>query len=111
MPIFKGLLARPDLYLEWELEVDNIFTSQFHGHDQVWAAVSTFYDYASTWWDEYCDLYPDYIPSIWHDLKLAMRYNFIPSSYTRKMLCKLQNLKQGSSTVEEYYHALQITMF
>jgi hypothetical protein len=65
----------------------------------------------STWWDEYCDLYPDYIPTTWPYLKLAMRYKFVPSSYTRKMLHKLENLEQGSDTVEEYYNALKITLF
>lgn len=111
IPIFEGFLAQPDMYLDWELQVDDIFAHHFHEHNQVWAAVSSFAEYASTWWDEYCDLYPDYIPTTWPDLKLAMRYKFVPSSYTRKMLHKLENLEQGSDTVEEYYNALKITLF
>ena len=92
MPIFEGFLDRPELYLDWELEIDDIFSRHVREHKQVRAATSTFYDYASTWWDEYCDLYPEYIPTTWKDLKLAIRYKFVPSYYTRNMIRKLKHL-------------------
>lgn len=60
-------------------------------------------DLASTWWDEYCHLYPDYIPTTWEYLKLGMRNQFVPSYYTRNTRRKLEYIEQGSDTMEEYY--------
>ena len=39
-----------------------------------------------------------------------MRYKFVPSYYTRDMVKKLQNLKQGNDTVKEYYDVLETTL-
>src|SRR3954464_7144903 len=38
-----------------------------------------------------------------------MRYRFVPSYYTRDKVRNLQNLKQGTKTVSEYYDALETT--
>jgi hypothetical protein len=109
IPHFHGRL-RPDLYIEWEFEINDIFVSHnFLEHKKVKTAISAFKDFASIWWNEYCSLYPDYIPNTWNDLKLAMRYRFVPSYYTRDKVRKLQNLKQGTKTVSEYYDALETT--
>ena len=40
-------------------------------------------------------------------MKRAMRARFVPSYYSRDLLNKLQRLRQGSNTVEEYYQELQ----
>src|SRR3954468_24633618 len=109
IPHFHGRL-RSDLYIEWEFEINDIFVSHnFLEHKKVKTAISAFKDFASIWWNEYCSLYPDYIPNTWNDLKLAMRYRFVPSYYTRDKVSKLQNLKQGTKTVSEYYDALETT--
>jgi hypothetical protein len=39
-----------------------------------------------------------------------MRHRFVPSYYARDLLNKLQRLKQGTHTVEEYYQELQTGM-
>jgi hypothetical protein len=39
-----------------------------------------------------------------------MRARFVPSYYARDMINKLQQLKQGGGSVEEYYQELQIGM-
>ena len=39
-----------------------------------------------------------------------MRYRFVPSYYTRDMVKKLQNLKQGNRSVKEYYDDLETTL-
>ncbi len=39
-----------------------------------------------------------------------MRARFVPSYYARDMLNKLQQLKQGGTSVEEYYQAQQMGM-
>jgi hypothetical protein len=39
-----------------------------------------------------------------------MRARFVPSYYARDLLHKLQQLRQGTKTVEEYYQELQMGM-
>lgn len=103
--------SRPDLYIEWESAINEIFVSHnFSEHKKVLLAIDTFTAFAPLWWNEYCRSYPDYIPTTRHDLKLAMQYKFVPSYYTRDMVKKLQNLKQGNDTVKEYYDALETTL-
>jgi hypothetical protein len=96
MPPFHGRYD-PAFYIEWEFEINDIFVSHnFSERKRIQTATSTFTDFASLWWNEYCRSYPAYIPNTWHDLKLAMRYRFVPSRYTCDMVKKLQNLNQGS---------------
>ena len=110
MPPFAGR-PKPDLYIEWEIALNAIFVSHnFSEHTKVKSAISAFTGFAVIWWNEYCRLYPAYIPNTWNDIKLAMRHKFIPSYYTRDMVKKLQNLKQGTHTVTEYYDALETTL-
>lgn len=40
-------------------------------------------------------------------MKRAMRARFVPSYYSRDLLNKLQHLRQGNNTVEDYYQELQ----
>jgi predicted enzyme involved in methoxymalonyl-ACP biosynthesis len=39
-----------------------------------------------------------------------MRARFVPSYYARDLLHKLQQLRQGTKSVEEYYQELQMSM-
>ena len=39
-----------------------------------------------------------------------MRARFVPSYYARDLLNKLQQLRQGAKSVEEYYQELQMGM-
>ena len=103
--------SNPALYIEWEFELNDIFASHnFTKRKKIKSAISTFTDFAYSWWSEYCRSYPDYIPTTWDDLKLAMRYRFVPSYYTRDMVRKLEQLNQGSKTVREYYDVLETTL-
>jgi hypothetical protein len=43
-------------------------------------------------------------------LKVLMRHKFVSSYYARDLFNKLQRLKQGTHSVEEYYQELQIGM-
>jgi hypothetical protein len=54
--------------------------------------------------------HPDDIPQTWVALKRVMRVRFVPSYYTHDLINKLQQLKQGAKSVEEYYQELQIGM-
>jgi hypothetical protein len=52
--------------------------------------------------------YPNDIPQTWIALKRVMWARFVPSYYARDLINKFQQLKQGSSTVNEYYHEFKI---
>jgi len=41
---------------------------------------------------------------------MLMRHRFVPPNYARDMLNKLQRLRQGTNSVEEYFQELQIGM-
>jgi hypothetical protein len=59
-------------------------------------------EYALFEWKHICR--HNNIPQYWNDFKLLFREAFIPAYYVDHLLAKLDNLKQGSSTVNEYYH-------
>jgi hypothetical protein len=59
---------------------------------------------------EYGKKHPNDIPQSWIALKRVMWARFVPSYYTRDLINKLQQLKQGAKSVEEYYQELQIGM-
>ena len=48
------------------------------------------------------------VPDSWADFKLLFRDAFVPAYYADHLLAKLDNLKQGSRTVKEYYHVFKI---
>jgi hypothetical protein len=62
------------------------------------------------WWVEYGKKHPNDIPQTWIALKRVMRARFVSSYYARDLINKLQQLKQGARSVEEYYQELQIGM-
>jgi hypothetical protein len=59
---------------------------------------------------EYGKKHANDIPQNWIALKQVMRARFVPSYYARDLINKLQQLKQGAKSVEEYYQELQIGM-
>jgi hypothetical protein len=59
---------------------------------------------------EYDKKHSNDIPQTWIALKRVMRARFVPSYYARDLINKLQQLKQGAKSVEEYYQELQIGM-
>jgi hypothetical protein len=46
----------------------------------------------------------------WTEMKREMRARFVPKHYKRDLFDKLQNLKQGSKYVEEYYKEMEQAM-
>jgi len=43
----------------------------------------------------------------WYDLKECMHARFVPPYYRKELLLKLQQLQQGSSSVDEYFKELE----
>ena len=83
---------------------------QYPEDRHVAAAVCEFTSFASVWWSEHCRLYHDNIPTTWASLKTAMRTRWVPPYYQRELLQKLQHLRQGKKSVDEYYQKLQTGM-
>ncbi|KAL4387363.1 hypothetical protein GQ457_09G018060 [Hibiscus cannabinus] len=46
----------------------------------------------------------------WNEMKLIMRKRFVPSHYHRELYQKLQNLKQGSRTVEDFFKEMEMAI-
>ena len=98
----------PDAYLTWELETEQRFTClNYPDERRVTAAICEFTGFASIWWSEHCRLYHDNIPTTWAALKTVMRTRWVPPYYQRELLQRLQRLRQGKNSVEEYYQELQ----
>jgi hypothetical protein len=110
IPPFDGKYD-PDAYITWEIAVDQKFVChEFPENTRVRAATSEFTDFASVWWIEYAKKNPNNVPQTWDALKRVMRARFVPSYYARDLLHKLQQLRQGTKSVEEYYQELQMGM-
>ncbi len=110
IPPFDGKYD-PDAYITWEIAVDQKFAChEFPENARVRAATSEFTDFASVWWIEHGKKNPNNMPQTWDALKRVMRARFVPSYYARDMLNKLQQLRQGTKSVEEYYQELQMGM-
>jgi len=68
---------------------------------RVRQATSEFKDFAIIWWT---GLAADgSMPSIWEELKVAMRDRFVPPSYHRDLRKNLLCLEQGDKPVQDYY--------
>ncbi|ONK68197.1 uncharacterized protein A4U43_C05F8650 [Asparagus officinalis] len=47
---------------------------------------------------------------MWEEMKRVMRKRFVPSYYYRELYNKLQSLRQGNRSVEEYYKEIEVAM-
>ncbi|MEJ2528348.1 MAG: hypothetical protein P8Y49_09840, partial [Sulfurovaceae bacterium] len=72
-----------------------------------------FSGYALTWWNQLQEnqlvLGRNYIDT-WAEMKRVMRRRFVPSSYQRDLRNRLQNLRQGSKSVDDYYKEMELLL-
>ncbi|XP_010468759.1 PREDICTED: uncharacterized protein LOC104748876 [Camelina sativa] len=110
IPAFHGT-SNPDAYLEWEQKIELIFVCQeVIEVNKVKLAVTEFYDYALSWWDQLVTSRRrtgDMPIDTWNQLKAVMRRRFVPSYYHRDLHQRLRNLVQGSKTVEENFKEME----
>ncbi|KAK1697600.1 hypothetical protein QYE76_014297 [Lolium multiflorum] len=103
-----------EAYLSWALKVDKIFRiHNYSGAKKVAMASLEFEDYANTWWEQVLTLREEKgEPPIdtWEDMKKEMHARFVPTHYMTDLFNKLQKLKQGTKTVEEFYKEMELTM-
>ncbi|XP_031375623.1 uncharacterized protein LOC116190098 [Punica granatum] len=113
IPPFQGK-SDPDIYIEWERRVELVFDCHNYSEEKkVKLAAVAFTDYAIVWWDQLTvsrRRNGERPIDNWEGMKAVMRRRFVPSHYYRDLYLKLQNLKQGSKTVEEYHKEMEIAM-
>jgi uncharacterized protein (DUF2249 family) len=104
----------PEAYLEWEKKIELIF--DYHNcseEKKVKLVAIDFIDYAIIWWDELVTnrrRNHERPVETWGELKALMRQRFVPSHYYRDLYQKLQNLTQGSRSVEDYHKEMEVAM-
>ncbi|KAK1686522.1 hypothetical protein QYE76_047370 [Lolium multiflorum] len=113
MPKFKGE-EDAEAYLSWALKVDKIFRiHNYSGAKKVAMASLEFEDYANTWWEQVLTLREEKgAPPIdtWEEMKEEMQARFVPTHYETDLFNKIQKLKQGTKTVEEFFKEMELTM-
>ncbi|XP_066396019.1 uncharacterized protein [Miscanthus floridulus] len=104
----------PEAYFTWKLKVDKIFRQHNYAEEKKLAMASLeFEGYALIWWEQ---LLHDHEEdgenpiATWEEMKRKMRTRFVPKHYRRDLFDKLQNLKQGSFSIEEYYKDMENAM-
>ena len=114
LPLYAGMFD-PHAYIYWELKVDAEFDNydlsehdnyDLSEHEKIFAASSALTKYALTTWKHICR--HNKVPQTWTDFKMLFRDEYVPEYYADCLLAKLDNLKQGSRTVKQYYHTFKI---
>jgi hypothetical protein len=113
IPSFQGR-SDPEAYLEWEKKMEFVFDCHNYSETKkVKLAVIEFSEYAVTWWDQLAinrRRNRERPIDTWEEMKVVMRKRFIPSYYYRELYKKLQGLRQGSRSVEDYYKEMEIAV-
>ncbi|PKI32689.1 hypothetical protein CRG98_046920, partial [Punica granatum] len=113
IPPFQG---RNDLdaFIEWERKVELVFDCYNYSEEKkVKLAAVEFTDYAIVWWDKLVkERRRNHERPIetWEEMKTAMRRRFVPSYYYRDLHLKLQSLRQGTRSVEDYHKEMEIAL-
>ena len=113
IPKFTGR-EDADAYLEWAEQCDQIFrVHNLSDQRRVNLASVEFSGYALTWWNQIQEnqlvLGCEHI-NTWEEMKQVMRRRFVPSSYQRDLCNRLQMLKQGKRSVDEYYKEMELLL-
>ncbi|XP_073355047.1 uncharacterized protein [Aegilops tauschii subsp. strangulata] len=113
MPKFDGG-SDPESYLAWELKVYKIFRMRNYSEEKKLAMASLeFEDYALIWWEQVqIQREEEGEPAVatWREMKREMRARFVPRHYRHDIFDKLQNLRQGKLSVEEYHKEMEKAM-
>lgn len=104
----------PKSYLEWEKKVELVFDCHNYSEvKKVKLVAIEFSNYAIVWWDQLVTSKRrngERSIETWDEMKAVMRKRFVPSYYYRSLYQKLQNLKQGNKSVEDYHKEMEMAM-
>ena len=113
IPSFQGK-NDPEAYLEWEKKVELVFDCHNYSEmKKVKLAAIEFSNYAIVWWDQLVlnrRRNRERLIKTWEEMYIEIRKLFVPSHYYRELYQKLQRLRQGSWSVEDYYQEIEIAM-
>jgi hypothetical protein len=108
IPSFSGDRG-PDYYLEWEIHMDQIFTTHYYTEEKrLQLAAAEVTSYVLIWWNHILRMCTR--PTSWRGMKDLMRHHFVPEHYKRDMYNKLQQLTQGTKSMDEYYKEMELLM-
>ncbi|KAL4311064.1 hypothetical protein GQ457_01G018730 [Hibiscus cannabinus] len=103
-----------EAYLEWEKKIEHILECpNYSERKKVQIDALEFTQYAINWWYQLTvnrRRNGERPVSTWDEMKAIMRKRFIPTHYHRELLRKLQNLTQGSMSVEDYFKEMELAM-
>ena len=113
IPKFEGSIEVEE-YINWELKMEKLWRLHDYTDDRkVKLASSEFEGYALLWWDGLVTARRDAneLPIVsWREIKEEMCHRFIPRNYNLSLYDKLQNLRQGTMSVDEYNKEMEIIM-
>jgi hypothetical protein len=103
-----------DEYLNWVEQCDQIFrVHNFSDQHRMNLASVEFSGYALIWWNQLQEhqlrLGLRHI-NTWEEMKRVMKRRFVPSSYQRDLRNRLQLLKQGKKSVDEYFKEMELLL-
>ena len=106
IPEFDGDTLNPEGFIDWLVAVEEVFDfKEIPENKKVSLIATRLRGRASAWWQQ-LKLTRERVgkPRVttWRKMKRCMRANFIPHNYQRLMYQRLQNLKQGAKSVEDY---------
>ena len=96
------------------MKVEQLFACHNTSEEnKVPLATLSFQGYAFYWWTSLVRkrrIHGDPPVEYWNDLKSALRKRHIPSYYKMELMDKLQRLRQGSMSVEEYRQQMELLL-
>ncbi|XP_061957345.1 uncharacterized protein LOC133678848, partial [Populus nigra] len=105
IPPFRGS-SSPEEYLEWIQKVEKVFEwYEYSEERKCKVAALDFTDYAHLWWENLkIQRRRDGEEEIrtWATMKRVMKKRYVLDYYKKELYIRLQNLRQGSLSVEEY---------
>ena len=105
IPQFKGT-SSPEEYLEWVQRVDKVFECYEYSEAQkCQLAALEFTDFANLRWENLkAQRRRDRGDGIrsWREMKRIMHRRFMPEYYKQNLYLKLQSIRQGGMSVEDY---------
>ncbi|KAH1213565.1 putative mitochondrial protein [Glycine max] len=99
LPYFHGK-DNVEAYLDWEMKVEQLFACHHISEERKFPLATLSFQ----------GIHGDPPVEYWNDLKRALRKRHISSYYERELMDKLQRLRQGSMSVEEYRQQMELLL-